>query len=110
MENNSSLDKLLSMLEPMGIELLANSSLNVSGEPTCFDLVDGLMVCSRTKLSYLLTDLGLLKKKNLKYTMFSFFRFLKHITVSAWKNATPIQAALITAILLAIIVILIISN
>tara|TARA_Y200000002_G_C22542565_1_gene604656 strand:+ start:514 stop:678 length:165 start_codon:yes stop_codon:yes gene_type:complete len=41
--------------------------------------------------------------------MFSFFRFLKHIIVSSWKNATPIQAALITAILLAIIVILIIS-
>ena len=41
--------------------------------------------------------------------MFSFFRFLKHITASAWKNATPIQAALITAILFAILVILIIS-
>ena len=62
-ENNSSLDKLLSFLEPMGIEILANSSLNVSGDPTCFDLVDGLMVCSRTKLSYLLTDLGLIKRK-----------------------------------------------
>ena len=62
-KNNSSLDKLLSILEPMGIEILANSSLNVSGDPTCFDLVDGLMVCSRTKLSYLLTDLGLLKRK-----------------------------------------------
>ena len=62
-ENNSSLDKLFSKLEPLGIEILANSSLNVSGDPTCFDLVDGLMVCSRTKLSYLLTDLGLLKRK-----------------------------------------------
>ena len=62
-ENNSFLDKLLSKLEPMGIEILANSSLNVSGDPTCFDLVDGLMVCSRTKLLYLLTDLGLLKRK-----------------------------------------------
>ena len=62
-ENNSSLDKLLSNLEPMGIEILANSSLNVSGDPTCFDLIDGLMVCSRTKLRYLLTDLGLLVSK-----------------------------------------------
>ena len=62
-ENNSSLDKLFSKLEPLGIEILANSSLNVSGDPTCFDLVDGLMVCSRTKLRYLLTDLGLLKRK-----------------------------------------------
>ena len=63
-ENGSSLDKLLSKLEPMKIEILANSSLNVSGDPTCFDLIDGLMVCSRTPLRYLLTDLGLLKKKN----------------------------------------------
>ena len=62
-ENKSSLDKLLSILEPMGIEILANSSLNVSGDPTCFDLVDGLMFCSRTKLRYLLTDLGLLERK-----------------------------------------------
>ena len=62
-ENNSSLDKLFSKLEPLGIEILANSSLNVSGDPICFDLVDGLMVCSRTKLRYLLTDLGLLKRK-----------------------------------------------
>ena len=41
--------------------------------------------------------------------MFNFFKLLKHILVSSWKNATPIQAALITAILLAIILILIIS-
>jgi len=41
--------------------------------------------------------------------MFNFLRFLRHITASAWKNATPIQAALITAILLLIIVILIVS-
>ncbi len=63
-ENDSSLDKLLSKLEPMNIEILANSSLNVSGDPTCFDLIDGLMVCSRTPLRYLLTDFGLLTKKN----------------------------------------------
>ncbi len=62
-ENNSSLDKLLSILQTMGIEILANSSLNVSGDPPCFDLVDGLMFCSRTKLRYILTDLGLLKRK-----------------------------------------------
>ncbi len=63
-ENNSSLDKLFSKLEPLGIEILANSSFNVSGDPICFDLDDGLTVCSRTKLRYLLTDLGLLKRKN----------------------------------------------
>ena len=41
--------------------------------------------------------------------MLSFFRFFKHITLSAWKNATPMQAALITTILLMVIVILIVS-
>ena len=41
--------------------------------------------------------------------MLDFLKFLKHIIVSAWKNATPTQAALITAILLAILIILIIS-
>ena len=63
-ENGSSLDKLLSKLEPMKIDVLANSSLNVSGDPTCFDLIDGLMVCSRTPLRFLLTDMGLLTKRN----------------------------------------------
>ena len=62
-ENDSSLFKILSKLEPMKIEILANSSLNVSGDPTCFDLIDGLMVCARTPLRYLLTDFGLLSKK-----------------------------------------------
>ena len=75
MENNSNLDKLFSNLEPLGIDILANSSLNVSGDPTCFDLFDGLMVCSRTKLRYLLTDLGLLKEKLKKIKMLYFFRF-----------------------------------
>ena len=63
-EKDTTLDILLSKLEPFGIEILANSSLNVSGDPTCFDLIDGLMVCMRTPLRYLLTDFGLLSKKH----------------------------------------------
>ena len=62
-ENDTTFDMLFSKLENMGIEILANSSLNVSGDPTCFDLIDGLMVCERTPLRYLLTDFGLLTKK-----------------------------------------------
>ncbi len=62
-EDESILDQLLCILKPMGIEILANSSLNISGDPTCFDLIDSLMVCSLTPLKYLLTDFGLLKKK-----------------------------------------------
>ncbi len=34
---------------------------------------------------------------------------LKHLIVSVWRNATPIQAALITAFILLIIIVLIIS-
>ena len=64
-EKQSLLDKLLTKLEPMKIEILANSSFNVSGDPTCFDLIDGLMVCVRTPLRFLLTDIGLLAKKNI---------------------------------------------
>ncbi len=64
-DDESSLGKLLFKLEHMGVEILANSSLNVSGDPTCFDLIDGLLVCARSPLRYLLTDLGLLAKKNL---------------------------------------------
>ena len=56
------LGKLLICLEKFNIKILANSSLNISGDPTCFDLFDGLMVCSLTPLKYLLTDFGLIKK------------------------------------------------
>ncbi len=62
-ESCSFLDLLLDKLKPFGIEIVANSSLNVSGDPTCYDLIDGLMVCARTPLKYLITDLGLLEKK-----------------------------------------------
>ncbi|KGG11890.1 MULTISPECIES: carbamoyltransferase N-terminal domain-containing protein [Prochlorococcus] len=60
---NTLLSDLLQELEPIGIDILANSSLNISGDPTCFDLIDGIMVSSLTPLNYLLTDLGILKKK-----------------------------------------------
>ena len=37
------------------------------------------------------------------------FSLIKHLIVSVWRNASPIQAALITAFILLIIIILIIS-
>tara|TARA_B100000965_G_scaffold392027_1_gene401043 strand:- start:52 stop:213 length:162 start_codon:yes stop_codon:yes gene_type:complete len=37
------------------------------------------------------------------------FSLLKHLIVSVWKNATPMQAALITAFILLIIIVLIVS-
>ena len=63
-EPDSTLDKLLLKLRKYDIEILANSSLNISGDPTCYDLIDGLMVCELSPLKYLLTDYGLLKKLN----------------------------------------------
>jgi len=53
--------KILNELEQYNIEILANSSINLSGDPTCFDLIDTLMVSARTPLKYILTDFGLLE-------------------------------------------------
>ncbi len=39
----------------------------------------------------------------------NFFRLLKHLITSVWRNASPLQAAIITAFLIVIIIILIIS-
>ena len=60
-EENSFLGDLLEYLKEYNIEILANSSLNFSGDPTCYDLIDGLLVCSNSKLEYLFTDFGILK-------------------------------------------------
>jgi len=62
-ENGSLLDKILDNLRLYNISIIANSSLNLSGDPTCGDLVDGLMVCARSPLRYLLTDFGLYQKR-----------------------------------------------
>ena len=52
---------ILNELEKMDIEIIANSSLNLSGDPTCFDLIDALMVAARNPLKYILTDFALLE-------------------------------------------------
>jgi len=38
-----------------------------------------------------------------------FFRLIKHIFISLWKNASPLQAAIITAVIVCILALLIIS-
>lgn len=55
---------LLTSLSSYNIDILANSSLNVSGDPTCFDFIDGLLVCINSSLEYLLTDYGLFRRKH----------------------------------------------
>lgn len=62
-EEGSFLFSLLSNLSQYDIDIIANSSLNISGDPTCYDFIDGLMVCTKTPLKFLLTDYGLLQKK-----------------------------------------------
>jgi len=61
LKDNSFYEKLFLELEKNKVLILANSSLNLSGDPTCYDLIDGLLVCARNPLKYLLTDYGLLK-------------------------------------------------
>ena len=62
-EDNSFLDKLFRELKQFDIEILANSSLNASGDPTCYDLIDVLMLSARHPLRYIITDFGLLESK-----------------------------------------------
>ena len=63
LEEGSFLYLLLSKLVKYNVEILANSSLNISGDPTCYDFIDGLMVCSNSPLKFLITEIGLLEKK-----------------------------------------------
>ena len=60
-ESGHFLDKLLDQLEIYNIDTLANSSLNLSGDPTCFDLIDALMISARNPLMYIITNFGLLE-------------------------------------------------
>ena len=62
-EKGNLLYDLLSSLNKYNIEILANSSLNLSGDPTCYDLIDALMISVRSPLKYLITDFGLLESK-----------------------------------------------
>ena len=60
-EEGQFLDALLYELKGYKIDILANSSLNLSGDPTSFDLIDSFMISSRSPLEYLITDFGILK-------------------------------------------------
>ena len=60
-EEGQFLDKLLNELKKYNVEILANSSLNLSGDPTSFDLIDTLMISSRSPLEYIITDFGIIE-------------------------------------------------
>ena len=60
-EEGQFLNELLNELKIYSIDILANSSLNLSGDPTSFDLIDTLMISSRSPLEYIVSDFGVLK-------------------------------------------------
>ena len=60
-EEGQFLNELLNELKNYSIDILANSSLNLSGDPTSFDLIDTLMISSRSPLEYIVSDFGVLK-------------------------------------------------
>ncbi len=60
-EDGQILFSLLDKLEDYNIQILANSSFNLSGDPTSFDLFDALMVSMRKPLKYIITNVGLLQ-------------------------------------------------
>ena len=60
-EEGQFLNKLLNELKKYNIEILANSSLNLSGDPTSFDLIDTLMISSRSPLEFIITDFGIIE-------------------------------------------------
>ena len=60
-EEGQFLNELLNELKNYNIDILANSSLNLSGDPTSFDLIDTLMISSRSPLEYIVSDFGVLK-------------------------------------------------
>ena len=62
-EEGQFLNELLNELKNYSIDILANSSLNLSGDPTSFDLIDTLMISSRSPLEYIVSDFGVLKVK-----------------------------------------------
>ena len=62
-EDGQLLYRILTELNKYNVEILANSSFNLSGDPTNYDLIDALMVGARSPLKYILTDFGLLKSK-----------------------------------------------
>ena len=60
-EKDHLLYNLLNELKKYNIDILANSSLNLSGDPTSFDLIDTFMISSRSPLKFIITDFALLE-------------------------------------------------
>ena len=62
-KNGSLLSDILHSMPPNRHRVLANSSLNMSGDPTCYDVIDALMVSAISPLKFLMTEFGVFQRK-----------------------------------------------
>ena len=61
---NSLLGKILMNLKKFNIELIANTSFNISSDPMVYDKEDAFLAVERMNIKYLLTETGLYLRKN----------------------------------------------
>jgi predicted NodU family carbamoyl transferase len=56
------LGKILNYLKESNIEVLANTSFNISSDPMVYSLEDALLALERMNIKYLMTENGVYKK------------------------------------------------
>ncbi|MBD1135660.1 hypothetical protein IDH21_04595 [Pelagibacterales bacterium SAG-MED47] len=62
-DENHILGKILSKLKKNNIDVLANTSFNISSDPIVYSLEDAYLAIERMNIKYLLTENGMYKKK-----------------------------------------------
>jgi carbamoyltransferase len=62
-ENESLLGKILMSLDKYKIQVIANTSFNISSDPMVYDKEDAFLAVERMGIKYLLTETGLYKRK-----------------------------------------------
>ena len=62
-EEDSLLGKLLMSLNKYKIQVIANTSFNISSDPMVYDKEDAFLAIERMGIKYLLTETGLYKRK-----------------------------------------------
>ena len=62
-EEDSLLGQLLMKLDKYQIQVIANTSFNISSDPIVYDKEDAFLAVERMGIKYLLTETGLYKRK-----------------------------------------------
>ena len=62
-DENSLLGKILMNLNKYKIQVIANTSFNISSDPMVYDKEDAFLAVERMGIKYLLTETGLYKRK-----------------------------------------------